>query len=427
MLDFSFSEDFSNDYFHNDVKMVDDVIIDANNVDMPISCSEETSDESTLPENSINDDDVGQQFVLEDEHKDMTHATGAKTSEDGYNWRKYGQKQVKGSEYPRSYYKCTQTNCQVKKKVERSHDGQITEIIYRGNHNHEKPHSSRRGSTPSNDEMLDIVEANDTCDRADVDSVGRNIKSRGKDAKHNLEGKLDCQERKSLSSIATDISDRIKRFRSLGMSESDDAPEHSSAHTNHDGDKDGATQEVLPLRGDAEEDESESKRRKNESYPVETMVPSRAIREPRVVVQVESEVDILDDGYRWRKYGQKVVKGNPNPRSYYKCTTVGCTVRKHVERASHNLKYIITTYEGKHNHDVATARNNIHISSNDVALPSSGANVHASGIPKSETPQTLATHFDRKLDFSNGFLRSSLMGSFSNDMKFGPSSISQMK
>lgn len=42
---------------------------------------------------------------------------------------------------------------------------------------------------------------------------------------------------------------------------------------------------------------------------------SRAVREPRIVVQTTSEVDILDDGYRWRKYGQKVVKGNPNPRS----------------------------------------------------------------------------------------------------------------
>jgi hypothetical protein len=31
-------------------------------------------------------------------------------------------------------------------------------------------------------------------------------------------------------------------------------------------------------------------------------------------VQTTSDVDILDDGYRWRKYGQKVVKGNPHPR-----------------------------------------------------------------------------------------------------------------
>lgn len=41
---------------------------------------------------------------------------------------------------------------------------------------------------------------------------------------------------------------------------------------------------------------------------------NRPNREPRVVVQTISEVDILDDGYRWRKYGQKVVRGNPNPR-----------------------------------------------------------------------------------------------------------------
>lgn len=47
---------------------------------------------------------------------------------------------------------------------------------------------------------------------------------------------------------------------------------------------------------------------------MEVGASSRAVREPRVVVQTTSEVDILDDGYRWRKYGQKVVKGNPNPR-----------------------------------------------------------------------------------------------------------------
>uniref|UniRef100_A0A2P2L448 Uncharacterized protein WRKY transcription factor 09 n=1 Tax=Rhizophora mucronata TaxID=61149 RepID=A0A2P2L448_RHIMU len=86
----------------------------------------------------------------------------------------------------------------------------------------------------------------------------------------------------------------------------------------------------------------------------------KPIREPRVVVQTLSEVDILDDGYRWRKYGQKVVRGNPNPRSYYKCTNTGCPVRKHVERASHDPKAVITTYEGKHNHDVPTAKNTNH-------------------------------------------------------------------
>lgn len=67
-----------------------------------------------------------------------------KPGDDGYNWRKYGQKQVKGSDYPRSYYKCTHLNCPVKKKVERAPDGRITEIIYKGQHNHEKPQSNKR-------------------------------------------------------------------------------------------------------------------------------------------------------------------------------------------------------------------------------------------------------------------------------------------
>jgi len=52
-------------------------------------------------------------------------------------------------------------------------------------------------------------------------------------------------------------------------------------------------------------------------------------------------------------------------RSYYKCTFPGCPVRKHVERASHDLRAVITTYEGKHNHDVPAARGSG--SSNSIA------------------------------------------------------------
>ena len=40
----------------------------------------------------------------------------------------------------------------------------------------------------------------------------------------------------------------------------------------------------------------------------------KKIRKPRHAFQTRSQVDILDDGYRWRKYGQKAVKNNKFPR-----------------------------------------------------------------------------------------------------------------
>ena len=80
-------------------------------------------------------------------HSSITNHTFSyreKPTSDGYNWKKYGQKQLKGSEFPRSYYKCTHPNCPVKKQVECSNEGEITEIMYKGDHNHAKPQSTRR-------------------------------------------------------------------------------------------------------------------------------------------------------------------------------------------------------------------------------------------------------------------------------------------
>lgn len=54
-------------------------------------------------------------------------------------------------------------------------------------------------------------------------------------------------------------------------------------------------------------------------------------------------------------------------RSYYKCTSPGCNVRKHVERASADPKAVITTYEGKHNHDVPAAKTSSHHTANNNA------------------------------------------------------------
>ncbi|KAL0407478.1 UNVERIFIED_CONTAM: WRKY transcription factor 71 [Sesamum latifolium] len=83
-------------------------------------------------------------------------------------------------------------------------------------------------------------------------------------------------------------------------------------------------------------------------------------RQPRFAFMTKSEVDHLEDGYRWRKYGQKAVKNSPYPRSYYRCTTQKCPVKKRVERSFQDPSVVITTYEGQHNHHVpATLRGNV--------------------------------------------------------------------
>ncbi|XP_051125100.1 probable WRKY transcription factor 20 isoform X3 [Andrographis paniculata] len=244
------------------------------------------------------------------DHKDSISSVSAeRTSDDGYNWRKYGQKLVKGSEFPRSYYKCTYPNCEVKKIFERSPSGQITEIFYKGSHDHPKPQAPRR------------------------------------------------QNPGALMAIQEDKSDKDLSF--TGQEDQNGSPVLSPLQANEDG-ADGSGSQILGVNDDNEEEDPFMKRRRKMEDGIDITPVVKPIREPRVVVQTVSEVDILDDGYRWRKYGQKVVRGNPNPRSYYKCTSVGCPVRKHVERASHDPKAVITTYEGKHNHDVPTARNSSH-------------------------------------------------------------------
>ncbi|ONK58144.1 uncharacterized protein A4U43_C09F8670 [Asparagus officinalis] len=224
-----------------------------------------------------NEDVIQSQYVFEED-----------ASDDGYNWRKYGQKHVKGSKYPRSYYRCTYSDCQVKKKIDHALDGQIIRIVYEGNHSHQKP-----------------------------DPIGQ----------HDFRSSSEVKEVPS-SSVVT----KYSHFPTLGF-------------------QDGITP-------NGNNYESKGKKRKKENYFVESIASSQAFRhQQKVVVQTVSNVDILDDGYRWRKYGQKLVKENTNPRSYYKCTTPGCTVRKHIERAADDIKSVITSYEGKHNHEPPSTRN----------------------------------------------------------------------
>ncbi|KAL7588699.1 hypothetical protein Lser_V15G35841 [Lactuca serriola] len=78
-------------------------------------------------------------------------------------------------------------------------------------------------------------------------------------------------------------------------------------------------------------------------------------------VKVRGEMEFeeaLDDGYNWKKYGQKDILGAKHPRGYYRCTyrqLQGCLATKQVQRTNEDPNIFNMTYQGIHTCHPATA------------------------------------------------------------------------
>ncbi|CAN1328385.1 Probable WRKY transcription factor 32 [Linum perenne] len=230
---------------------------------------------------------------------------------DGYNWRKYGQKQVKSPNGSRSYYRCTYSDCCAKKIECSDHSGHVIEIVKKGLHSHDLPQKSNskresRVATPGRPIPRSTIAEHAVLFREPDPAVL---------SEQPMQGKIEAADVKYLDSSASGESD---------------AAEIKEKHTC----------------------EPEPKKRLNKDSLDCPDALFRPGKKNKFVVHAAGDVGISGDGYRWRKYGQKMVKGNAHPRNYYRCTSAGCPVRKHIETAAENSSAVIITYKGVHDHDM---------------------------------------------------------------------------
>ncbi|PWA60498.1 WRKY domain-containing protein [Artemisia annua] len=348
---------------------------------------------------------VSQSDVSESQHV----ISGSADINDGYNWRKYGQKQVKASEHPRSYYKCTHPNCPVKKKVGQALDGHISDIVYKGKHNHDPPPPNKRGkesadvNKPNNSQIEAHVAEQPVVDqgfnqmmrndqgfsqlmRSDqgfhqmarndqgynqlMENVQGSNQLMGNDQVSNQLMRNDQvsnqlmrndqgsnqlmridepndepnpkRRRTQVSSISreivTELGERLEAERQETRELRDIAAlmqEEIERQT------DELTEETRMLNANAELEDSQI------GSPDELSVSQSDVSESQHVISGSADIN---DGYNWRKYGQKQVKASEHPRSYYKCTHPNCPVKKKVGQAlDGHISDIV--YKGKHNHD----------------------------------------------------------------------------
>ncbi|CAI9760994.1 unnamed protein product [Fraxinus pennsylvanica] len=300
-----------------------------------------------------------------------------KTTSDGYNWRKYGQKQVKSPEGSRSYYRCTFSHCDAKKIEHCNRSNHVIETVYRSHHNHDPPQEvnfSIERPAPS-------VEPANGSNNTDLAGSGLS------------ESVLSTSRELLLEKVQVP---RIKQQNSSG------------------------SDETMEINGSEKHvDKPELKKRLKKNATDDSRSFSKPGKKPKFFVHAAGDVGISGDGYRWRKYGQKMVKGNPHPRNYYKCTSAGCPVRKHIERTVNNTIAVIITYKGVHDHDMPVPKKRHGRTSSPLVAAASLVSVHNLQITKTEphlnqpTTQCLAEikmgfaqlEESNLLSFSNGSIR----------------------
>ncbi|GAV85469.1 WRKY domain-containing protein [Cephalotus follicularis] len=160
-------------------------------------------------------------------------------SSDIWAWRKYGQKPIKGSPYPRGYYRCSSSKgCLARKQVERDRSDPVMFIVtYTGDHNHPAPthRNSLAGSTRRKPFTPQTVTASDSSkphspatsvEEEEEETVpqSRNKKNREEDKEMINEDDEEVEFRMTGIAVSDDFFDGLE-----GLADGDCFPDHFPA------------------------------------------------------------------------------------------------------------------------------------------------------------------------------------------------------
>ncbi|KAI6702073.1 hypothetical protein NL676_011209 [Syzygium grande] len=102
---------------------------------------EESLTDASTTSQAVHCGEAKQRRRKNQQKREVHHVMDNGVSSDMWAWRKYGQKPIKGSPYPRSYYRCSSSKgCLARKQVEQSSsDPGVFVVTYTGEHCHTHP------------------------------------------------------------------------------------------------------------------------------------------------------------------------------------------------------------------------------------------------------------------------------------------------